>query len=298
MRRKGAVLVTGADGFLGRHLARALAASGARVHGLVRFPPPRPVPGVRYHAGSVLDAALLARTVRKARPEVVYHLAAITRRGAPALARVNAWGTAFLCRAIAAEGIAPKLVLASSCEVYGGNPAPFREEQAPRPRSLYALSKRAAEEIVLAAGEGAGIPAAVLRFSLIYGPGQKPGMFLADLVRAARAGRRFPMTAGRQTRDFLHVTDAVEALRAAARSGASGVFNVAAGRAVSLRRAARTAERIVGRRFARIGAVPYRRDEIRRYAVDISKAERVLGWRPRVSLEKGLSDLLLKAEGA
>lgn len=292
MKRKRFVLVTGADGFLGRHLSRALVADGARVEGVGRRAPRRPVPGVRYHVGSILDADFLARAVGTARPDVVYHLAAVTRRDAPDLPRVNAWGTALLCRALAAEGSARRLVLASTCEVYGENPVPFREAQSPRPLSVYALSKWSAERCALDAGRGMGTPVVVLRLSIVYGAGQKPGMFIADLARAVRTGRAFPLTGGRQTRDFLHVADAVEALLSAARPGAHGIFNVGTGRSVSLRQAARLAERIAGRRFALVGAIPYRRDEIWRYAVDISKARRVLGWRPRVSLEKGLHDLL------
>lgn len=286
------ILVTGADGFIGRHLVGALAAAGeGAVHALVRRRPARPVRGVRYRVADVLDEKTLRRAIRSARPGVVFHLAGIVRRDDPRLVVVNALGTRALLRALAGAG-ARRLVLASTCEVYGDAPAPFREATSPAPRSPYAWSKLAAEEIARAAGRRLGVSVTVLRLSVVYGPGQKPGMFLPSLIAAARAGRPFPMTGGRQIRDFLHVADAVAAFRRAGARRAAGVFNVAAGRSVSLREAARLAERIAGRRFARPGAVPYRKGEIRDYRVDVSKARRLLGWRSRVTLEAGLRELI------
>ncbi len=299
MKDAGPVLVTGADGFLGRHLVRALANTPGRrvVHGLVRRRPARPFRGVRYHVADILDEPALRRLIRAARPRVVFHLAGITRRGDPRLVEVNALGTLALMRALAGSSVR-QVVLAGTCEVYGDNPAPFRETQCPRPLSAYARSKRAAEEIVLSLGKELGIPVTILRLSLVYGPGQKGGMFMPDLVRAARSGRSFPMTRGGQRRDFLHVADAAHAfIRAGFRPSARGlVVNVAFGKSIRLLRLARLAEHRTGRRFVRSGAVPYRRGEIFDYRVDVSRARKVLGWRAGIPPDAGLANLVIAGQ--
>lgn len=297
MRGAGPVLVTGADGFIGRHLTETLA-NGYEcgpVHGLVRRRPRRPLRNVRYHVVAISDGRASYRLLRAVRPRIVFHLAGTLRRDDPRLVETNALGTLALMRALAGSSVR-RVVLASTCEVYGNSPAPFRETQLPRPLSAYARSKRAAERIALALGKELDIPVTALRFSVVYGPGQKPGMFIPDLVRAARHGKPFPMTEGRQKRDFLHVADAVSALVSAgvhARSG-NHVFNIACGTSVSLRVAARYAERCVHRRFVRLGAVPYRPLEIRDYSVDVSRVRRTLGWRPGIPLDAGLASLVIR----
>ncbi len=294
------VLVTGAEGFLGSHLARRLAGEGARVFALVA--PGAPLGRLAGLGGSlrlvpadVRDGAAVARAVGKASPRYLFHLAAFTDPSRSwetlelALA-VNLSGTVNLLRAAGRAGC-EGIVCACTAEVYGGNPPPFREEMPLDPVSPYSVSKAAATLACLAAARTLGLPVVVLRLFLVYGPGQGEERFLPQLIRAGLAGKPFRMTGGRQTREYTYVADAVEGfLRAARCRRARGeAINLGSGEEVSLNELVRRVGRLLpGRLILKKRRLPYRKNEIFRFVGDHGRAERILGWRARTSLEEGL----------
>jgi UDP-glucose 4-epimerase len=136
------------------------------------------------------------------------------------------------------------------------------------------------------------LPVVVLRPFIVYGPGQRDGMMLPALLKTLAQGQEFALTPGEQTRDFVYVDDVVDALIAAAvRNGAAGeVFNVCSGEERRIRDVAELAVRIAGASPSRlkIGALPYRENEVWRLVGSNRKARALLGWSPRVQLEDGL----------
>lgn len=250
------VAVTGATGFIGSHLARALSAQGTRVRALARGEGTR-ASAVAWVRGDLDDASALDDLVRGAR--VVVHLAArVHARDATAAEheRVNAAGTRRVCEAAVRAGVV-RIVYASSTAVYGDAPQPWRESSTPSPVSAYGRAKLAGEASmreVLARSDASGV---ILRPTAVVGPGA-PGSFHA-LERAASLGVVPLVGGGRACKSLVDVTTVVDAIvRGIAHPVASGacvVFNVADERAASV---LRISEAIAMRRDAgaRLLSVP------------------------------------------
>jgi UDP-glucose 4-epimerase len=312
------VLVTGGSGFIGSHLSERLVGSGHRVTALDDFSTGRrenvaALAGNRNFElieGSVLDSDLVGRLVGAA--DVVFHLAAavgvklIMEQPARSI-RTNVGGTEEVLRA-ALDGKVP-VVIASSSEVYGkSSDLPFREDAdltlgATRNlRWSYACSKMLDEFLGLAWAYEAGLPVIIVRFFNTTGPRQtgRYGMVLPNFVQCALEGR--PLTvhgSGEQTRCFGHVADAVEALvRLIATPAARGqVFNIGSDEEISIRSLAEQVVAATGSR-SRIVHVPHSEvypegfEDMERRRPDVSKLERMTGFRPRRPLPEIIADIV------
>ena len=294
------VLVTGGAGFVGGAVARRLAEAGAEVTVLDDLSTGRDEhapAGVAFVPGSVTDRELV-RDVVAGHP-FVFHLAA---RGIVASTRnplddfqTNIGGTLNVLLAARETGV-ERVVYASSSSIYG-NPRtiPINEEDGLAPLTPYAVSKLSGEHYCLAFYESYGVPASVVRYSNVYGPGQRPDNPYAGVVTkfltSLRAG--LPMQVhgdGQQSRDFTFIDDAVDAtLLAGSHPRAEGeAFNVGTGIETSVLELARAAAGALGVPPA-VDHVDRRDvDNIRRRVMNIEKIRRMLHWAPQVALETGL----------
>jgi GDP-4-dehydro-6-deoxy-D-mannose reductase len=297
------VLVTGAGGFVGAHLIRALLAEGARVWaGSLEPAPDAPHPaGLEWIPLDVTDLASVQRAVAVSQPDEVYHLAgqssvAGSFRDPIGTWDVNAMGTERLVEAIP-EGSA--FVLASSAEVYGDVPEerqPISEATPLHPSNPYAASKAAAEMACISAARVRGVRAVIARSFNHTGPGQDSRFALPSFARQL-AGRPEgePLRVGNldARRDLLDVRDVVRAYRHLARRGDAGTaYNVCSGRAVSMREALSLLIALDGRE-APVTVDP---DRVRPVDVPLLLGDpsriRALGWTPEIPLERTLGDLL------
>ena len=303
------VCVTGGAGFIGSHLVSALVELGADVSVIDdlsngrRQNLPEPARG-RLVAGSILDPAVLAKAVAGA--QVIFHFAALTSV-AESVERpedylnVNDTGTLRVleaARAAAAPG--HRVVYAASSSVYGDRgEIALVETLAPRPASLYAASKCAGEQILSAYAESHGLSCISLRYFNVFGPRQRPDSPYAAVIprfaEALLAGRRLTVYGdGTQTRDFTHVADAVRAnlLAGASERALRGEsINIACGRRSDLLSLIRLMGEILGVEPA-YELAPPRAGEVKHSLADITAAGQLLGYRPLVSLEKGLRETL------
>jgi UDP-glucose 4-epimerase len=294
------ILVTGGTGFIGRRLVQRLEQAGIAFTGVAHeTPPPDAGPaGARWIRLDLADAAALESLVSAMQPEIVFHLAGVagaerTLEFAERAVRGNFVVTHHLLTALGRSARPQRIVLVGSSEEYGRQESlPCTEDMATRPVSPYSASKAAVTQFALLYHELFGLPVVVLRPFVVYGPGQQPGMMVPALMHALAHGEAFPMTAGEQTRDFVHVDDVVDALVAAAvADGAAGqVFNVCSGAEHSIREVAEMVARLAGAAAdaLRIGALPYRQNEVWRLVGSNDKARSMLDWSPRVRLEDGL----------
>ena len=307
MRR---VLVTGAAGFLGSHVAEALVAQGDEVVGLDNFDPfyGRDVkernlagllkgPRFRFVEGDIRDPATVGKLIDK--DTLVVHLAA--RAGVrpsiadPALyVSVNVAGTNALLEACRAAGNG-RFVLAGSSSVYGDDaPVPFREDYpALKPISPYAATKRACELLAATYVHLFGMRIISLRFFTVYGARQRPDLAIHTFTRLIAAGKPVPMYGdGSTERDYTWVDDIVQGVRAACdwaeRPGAAfEIVNLGESRTTRL-------DRLIALIGAALGMAPVieRRPmqpgDVRRTCADISKARELLGYRPTTTVEDGI----------
>lgn len=292
------VLVTGAAGFVGANLVRMLLRKGYAVRVLENFSS-----GRREHLegldlevveGDVREAAAVAEAVGGA--QHVIHLAAQT--GVPgSLADpmsdcvVNVVGTLNLLEASRKSGV-KRFVLASSNAPMGRQECPASEDKAPLPISPYGASKLAAEGYCLAYHGAWGLAAVALRFANAYGRfSMHKDSVVAAFCKRALASRKITIDGdGGQTRDFVHVDDLCRAALSVLESGVGGeVFQIATGVETPIRSlAARIQSMCPHPVDVAYGAE--RQGDIRRNYSDISKARRILGWSPQITMEDGVAD--------
>ncbi len=297
-------LVTGGAGFLGAALSNHLAADGHEVRvldDLSAGDPARLDSRVLFTRGDVNDRPKLWTLLQGV--DCVYHLAARVSVAESILYpreynATNVGGTVSVMEAMRDVGVR-RVVLASSGAVYGeSGQLPLKETHTPDPASPYAVSKLAAETYVRTIGKLWGIETVILRVFNAYGPGQQmptahPPVIPRFLKQALQGASVVAFGDGRQTRDYVFLTDVVNALIAAA--FASGVdrkiINVGSGAETSVRELVNTISHLLGKEVDAI----YNTTEsggVSRMCADISEATALLNYIPHVSLEAGLKRIL------
>jgi CDP-glucose 4,6-dehydratase len=303
-------LVTGARGFIGAWLARALLERGDQVVSLDKGRPERPASTlslleieaeVADVVGDLRDGDLMRHVLREHRVTDVYHLAAepivATVKDSPVRGfETNVRGTWSLLDACLAEDV-ERVVVASSDKAYGAHKAlPYREDFALNATAPYEASKAAADVIARSYWHSYGLPVAVTRFANIYGGGDLNfSRLIPEAVCAAIDGRAPVLRSdGSPERDFLYVEDATRAYLAIADNldcdrVRGEAFNAGGGRPFRVGDVVETIARLAG-----TGVEPEIRGdgnpagEIDRQYVDAAKLRERCGWEPEVELEQGL----------
>ncbi|MFA4991738.1 MAG: GDP-mannose 4,6-dehydratase [Candidatus Omnitrophota bacterium] len=302
------VLITGADGFIGSHLTERLLDFGAKVSILVKG---NPVDGSSCYTLSYLPKETAARIdnivccdissadtqeiIVKSRPRIIFHLAAsayvpYSFAHPFEVFAVNTTGTLHVLEAARRIKGIERVVSTSSSEVFGTAQAKKISESHPlRPTSPYAASKAAAEQYCISYLITYGLPIAVIRPFNTYGPRHTydvPPKF----IRLALHNK--PLTiygSGKQTRDFMYVSDTVDAfLTMGSHKKAVGrIVNFGTGKDVSVNTLASLIKGI-SKSKSDIVHVEQRLAEVDRLCCDYSLAKSLFGWEPKVSLEEGL----------
>lgn len=300
----GKTVITGGAGFIGSHLADRLISLGREVVILDNFSSgfaDNIPPGARLVSADSTDPAAVEKTVAGA--DTVYHLAAVASVQAgidDPLHSHAACGTSALVVGDAARRAGVRrVVYAASASAYGIPKGAIQSEDDPlAPRSTYAAAKLSGELHLLALAETHGLETVRLRFFNVFGPRQRADSpysgVIALFANALLAGRQPRILGdGLQTRDFVHVSDVVSALVAAgAAPGASGaVCNIGTGRATSLLDLLATLSGVLGV-AAKPEFGPARQGDIRDSCANITRANQLLGYQPRVSLREGLADTI------
>jgi GDP-4-dehydro-6-deoxy-D-mannose reductase len=309
------VLITGISGFVGSHLAEYLTASHpeAEVSGLRRWRSEVPevarhAPAIRIVEGDLLDASSLVRALQTSRPDVIFHLAASSSVASSwdtpeEMVQVNVLGTLHLLEAVRQLGLDARVVLACSAEAYGpvsAHELPIRESQQFRPVSPYAVSKAAVDMLGYQYFQSFRLGTVRMRLFNHCGPRQPARFVVSSLARQVAeiaADRRAPQVVVGNLdvrRDFVDVRDAARAYWLAATRGVSGeAYNVAGGRAYSIREVLERLLRLGGVK-AEVVADPsrIRPTEIPVLEGDPTRFLEATGWRPEIALEQTLADTL------
>ncbi len=294
------VLVTGATGFIGSHMARRLVVEGAEVSVFMRATSDPclladVLDRVMVHEVDICDEVGVREAMARICPDVVFHLAAIGMSepfvSPPVAVRVNVQGTLHLLEAAHQCGV-QRFVHSGTAYEYGdaANKDATNKELLD-PVNTYAASKAAARAFVRLYSRVYGLPTVNMRLFAVYGPGQPPKTLISSAVCAALEDRDFPMTPGEQMRDFVFVGDVVESyLRAAVKPGVEGVsIDLGTGRACKIREVVTRLFEFTGSRGKPlVGALAYRPSETMKQVADTRAARDLLGWQATTGLEDGL----------
>jgi UDP-glucose 4-epimerase len=293
------VLVTGGAGFIGSHVVDALLADGAHtivVDDLSSGDARRVSPEAELCHVDITDRPAFDAVVDSAEPEAIFHLAAqssVTVSVTDPIrdCAVNVGGTLNVLEA-ACRHQAPVVFTSTGGALYGDDaPIPTSEDRIPAPLAPYGASKWAGEAYVRTWSAFSGTPHAVCRLGNVYGPRQSPHgeagvvSIFTHHLHSGRSPKIFGY--GKPTRDYVHVTDVVSALRAA--SGTAGTFNVATGVETDVMTIWSTLVQVSGSEVKPEFA-PLREGELERSCMDPARALRELGWEARVDLEQGLRE--------
>lgn len=344
------ILITGGAGFVGSHLADALASDGdevilfdnlePQVHGEASPRPSYLDASHRLERGDIRDAEALLPLVREA--DRVVHLAAMVGVGQSMYqmrryVEVNTLGMATLLEALVANrDHVRKLVVASSMSIYGegayqcaacgtvyprlrptaqlqqydwevrcptcgqhARPMPTSEDKPLYPTSIYAITKRDHEEMALAFGQAYDVPTVALRFFNIYGSRQaltNPYTGVAAIFCGRMLSGQTPVIYedGQQLRDFVHVSDVVQACRLALKrpDADQQVLNVGTGRATSVKQVGELLARELGWDGGFEISHKFRAGDIRHCFADISRIQSLLEYAPAYQFEDGVAELV------
>ncbi len=302
------ILLTGAAGFIGSHLAEGLLGRGDSVVGLDSFndyydparkraniAPALKSPRFRLVEGDIRDRGLLEELFRREGFQTVIHLAA--RAGVRSSLRdpllyedVNVGGTLKLLEAARQYGT-DRFLFASSSSVYGSNSRlPWKEsDQVLLPVSPYGATKLAGEHFCRVFHQAYGLRVTIMRFFTVYGPRQRPDMAIHKFTRLIREGRPIPFFGdGTSLRDYTYIEDIVSGLLGGlAAEIPYGVFNLGGGHSISLAELVERLGELLGKSPV-LERLPAQAGDVEVTQADVSAAAALLGYRPRTPVEEGL----------
>jgi dTDP-glucose 4,6-dehydratase len=305
------ILVTGGCGFIGSNFVRSLLESSpdlsvVNVDKLTYAGNPENLadvasdPRYMFHQGDICDREFLSAVLAASKIDAVVNFAAESHVDRSILdsgpfVQTNVIGTQVLldtCRQFAV----PRFVQVSTDEVYGslGATGAFTETTPLAPNSPYSASKAAADLLIRSYVQTFDFPAIITRCSNNYGPFQFPEKLIPLFISNALGDQSLPVYGtGENVRDWIHVRDHCRGVEAALRRGRTGeVYNFGGRTEMTNLELTETLLRLLGKPESLIRFVQDRPGHDLRYAIDCSKAERELGWKPEIPFEAGLRETI------
>ena len=295
------ILVTGGAGFIGSHLVDAYVKAGHRVSavdnldtGFRQFVNPK----AKFYKVDVTNLEALGRVFKKARPELVAHLAAFdhirlsVERPEEAV-RGNVLGTLNVLKMMVKYG-SRKIIFASTAgPLYGFNPKPLplEENRPPKCISPYGATKYFAEELIKLWNRLYGIKYTIFRYPNVYGPRQFPKAEAKAIARWALTllkGKKPELFGdGTKARDYDYIDDVIRAHILATRRGNNELINLGWGKPITDAQVLAAVQKALGTNVKPIRMKP-KPGEVYRFYLNVSKAKRILGWKAKISVEDGV----------
>jgi len=291
------VLITGINGFVGSHLASALEKKGAIVWGISRSTKKRNI-----IKANIIDYSTIDEIIVKKKIAICFHLAAesLVESGQTdpyQTFKINILGTLNILESARKNNL-DKIIIASTSHVYGENPLPYKEEYPPRPSRPYETSKTSIDLIAQSYADTFNLPVLIPRFSNIYGPGDLNfNRLIPKTIKSVLDNKHPQMWGGGAIRDYMYIDDAVAGYMKLAAVPSSlmeknRIFNFGTGYRLSVRQVIEMIIKTSGKDLQIHKIEDGRPLEISKQYVSSAKAKRILGWRPTISIEKGLAKTL------
>ena len=289
------LLVIGGTGFIGYHLLKALQLKEWKITSVSLNPPTeeRLVENVRYLHFDLTDRVLVKNHLNENFDFVVnlggYIDHNLFKEGGRTLIDTHFCSLQNLVEVLPRHKL-KRFVQIGSSDEYGDATAPQHEELREQPISPYSLAKTACTHFLQMLHRTENFPVVILRLFLTYGPGQDSKRFIPQIIRGCIRDEAFPTTAGEQLRDFCYVEDTARAiLQALTISKIEGeVFNISSGECILIRTVIENICTLTNAGKPQYGKIFYRPKENMALYADISKANKLLQWKPIISLVEGL----------
>jgi len=292
------VLVTGAGGFTGSHLSRALIKEGANVRALVKRGSPLAnindiMSQIQLIKGDIQDYTNLSNAMKGV--DLVFHVAAIVpvheSRDLPYLStQVNTIGTFNVAWSALQAGVR-KILYTSTCHIYGNQPEsqlPIKETAVPNPLDIYSATKYAGEILLKQFTNIDGIDVIITRAFNKYGPNQVGDWLFPKTIKKVLTQSKIKVGNPDSTRDYSYIEDVVRGYILALEKGKNGdIFNLGSGKENSVRQIVQKIIEISGKNVS-VEWETFRESDILRSFGDCTKAKKVLGWEAKTSLDDGI----------
>jgi len=177
-----------------------------------------------------------------------------------------------------------------TCDEYGENISPIKENTREDPITSYAFAKLASINLLIMLYKTENFPITVLRLFLVYGPNQKKDRLIPQVINGCLKKKNFPVSKGNQLRDFCYVEDVINAiiLSLVKKKSLGEVFNVGSGNPVSVKFIINKISKIIKQGKPQFNKIPFRKNENLKLYPSINKIKRFLGWKPKTNLNEGL----------
>jgi nucleoside-diphosphate-sugar epimerase len=300
MQIKEPILVTGATGFIGANLIHQLVSSGYGVYAVTHSNEiPWRLASVKAKVQlSIVDLCRKARVdmlINKIRPKTIFHLASYGNYSFQTdnekILATNIWGTYYLIEACKKVGFDAFIQVGSSSE-YGQKNKPMKETDLLEPNNFYAASKAAATFIAQIFSKNFLLPIVIVRPFSVYGPYEENKRFVPTIIRQLIKGDSIALTPSTAARDFIYITDVVEALLQLAQNlkkNVGDIVNIGTGKQYTNEEVVNTLFKVIGK-HVEIGrnSYPNRQWDSPYWVANTRKAVRIFGWKSKTSLEQGL----------
>jgi UDP-glucose 4-epimerase len=302
MLKMGSVLVTGGAGFIGSHLVEKLVENGYNVvviDNLLRgnlSNLSNVMSKIKFVKGDIRGYELMRELVKNS--EMVFHLASLSRvvpsvKNPELCFKINVGGTEIIARLC--SKYSKKLIFSSSREVYGtARYIPVDEAHPLSPENPYGASKVAGEKIIEAYAKSYGLSYATLRLANVYGP-RDFDRVIPIFIKNALEGKNLIIYGANKILDFVYIDDVINAFISAMDINENQTLNIGSGKGTNIVELAKLVKKVTGKN-GKIVVKEKRKGEVDKFIASIEKAEEVLKWRPKVTLEEGISRIIKLAK--
>ena len=298
------ILITGASGFIGKNLVRSLLLNENKyeIHAISRSTNVILDNIENLHFVDLANLDSLKKIVIEINPNIIIHLAYSKGRldQNDILNQeyyLNLQITSNIIKTARLLKSLEKFIFFGSCDEYGIQKDPYKEDQFEQPLTSYGLSKLSITKVLKAMHYKENFPSLIIRPSVVYGVGQATDMFLPSLAYAVKNKIPFNMTLGEQYRDYIYVEDLIEAIIMTIKNKSlkmGQILNITYGESFKIKEIAIQLANLIkddGELFLKIGNIEYRDTEVMNYHTSNKRVKDLIGWYPKTSLKIGLKKL-------